>query len=394
VNRVTWGHKSYVLARGAAAVLALSFALFYSKELGVLGRSYLVMIMTLSVLVAISITSGTTLTLRNLASQKNSSQNMSSFHSLIVLETLVGVSVFSTLLIVFSSVKYTLHPTVISMASIYFISSTAHLVTSELLISKSAFGILAVLDVMTIILQFFLYLILKNLTDFTLLSDLLLSFIFSYSVIAVLGLTHLRNHFGHNFSFRNPLFFFNLSRGNHSLGIVLGIVDRLDRLIIAWFLPISFLGKYAVMSGAISFFRFIPEATGKLIVSLKSNFWQKHIAQKSLLLGVFAFMVIVVFSSQLLIGQILGADWLLPWSVTLAFALQELARGAFLISGNYTVSVGNSTHIHRAALCLLLISIPLTFSLAKLKGLIGVPLGLLLSYLVVLLFLRQGGKGE
>ena len=394
MNRVTWGHKSYVLARGAATVLALSFALFYSKELGVLGRSYLVMIMTSGVLVAISITSGTTLTLRNLASQENSSQNMSSFHSLIVFETLVGVSVFSTILIVFSSVKYSLHPTLILISSIYFISSTAHLVTSELLISKSAFGILAVLDVTTIILQFFFYLILRNLTDFALLSDLLFSFIFSYSVIVVLGLTHLKTHFGYKLSFGNPLFFFYLSRGNHSLGIVLGLVDRLDRLIIAWFLPIVFLGKYAVMSGTISFFRFIPEAIGKLIVSLKSNFWRKRIAQKSLLLGVLALMVIVVFSTQLLIGQILGADWLLPWSVALVFALQELARGAFLISGNYTVSVGNSAHIHRAALCLLLISIPLTFSLAKLKGLIGVPLGLLLSYLVVLLFLRQGSKSD
>jgi hypothetical protein len=394
VNRVTWGHKSYVLARGAAAALALTFAMFYSRELGILGRSYLVLIMTSSVLIAISMTSGTTLTLRNLASQKHSGQILSSFHSLIVLETLFGLSVFSTLLLIFSSVKYSLHPTLIFIALIYFISSIGHLVTSELLISKSAFGFLAILEVTTIILQICIYLILRKFAEFTLLSDLLFSFIISYSTIVIVGLSYLKKHFGHKFIFGNPLFFLLLSRGNHSLGIVLGLVDRLDRLIIAWFLPILFLGKYAVMSGAISFFRFIPEAIGKLIVSLKSNFWRKYGAQKFLLLGVLGSMVTVVFFSQVLIGQILGADWLLPWSIVLVFALQELARGLFQISGNYNVSVGNSAHTHRVALCLLLISAPLAYCLSKWKGLIGVPLGLLLSYLVVLLFLRQGGNGD
>ena len=85
----------------------------------------------------------------------------------------------------------------------------------------------------------------------------------------------------------------------------------------------------------------------------------------------------------------LGPEWLLPWGVGFVFALQELARGAFQLSGNYKVSIGISTKTHKAALILFMSAGPLAILFANWFGVIGVPFGFLLSYLGVLLYMKK-----
>jgi hypothetical protein len=147
------------------------------------------------------------------------------------------------------------------------------------------------------------------------------------------------------------------------------------------------------MTSFISFFRFIPDALSKILISTKSEAWRKYLKSPILIVvGLAIFTGGSVFASQILVSQMLGPEWLLPWGVSFVFALQELARGTFQLSGNYNVSVGISTKTHNAALFLFISAGPLAILFAYWLGIIGVPLGFLLSYLGVLLYIRMRTK--
>lgn len=389
MSKLILGHKFYVLGRTSAITLSLLFALYYSRELGVLSRSYLAMIMTSGVLIGVALTSGTTLTLRNLGIQRTPKDNISSFHLLVVIEMLIGSVLFLLTMLTFSTLKYSLHPTLIITSVFYFIASITHLIVFELLIASKAFRFLALSEIVTILLQVFFFLFFTKFVDISIASKVLVSFILSYVVVVSACLFYLKFKFGYYVNFSNPLVFFRLTKGNHTLGTVLGIVDRFDRLIIAWFLPIALLGKYAIMSSAISFFRFVPETISKLIVATKSEILPKYFQFKFVWVGVLIALTASVLLLQSFIEFTLGQSWLLPLSVTYVFALQELARGMFQLSANYKIVIGKSSHAHRAAMCLLLISGPFAYILSRWKGLIGVPLGFLLTYIFVLLLMKE-----
>ena len=354
-----------------------------------LNRSYLVMIMTSSTLIAITLTSGTTLTLRNLPRERKNIYTISSFNTLIIIEMLIGIFLFFVTLQGFSNLKTYLHPTLIFISMFYFILSLAHLVSFELLIVHSSFKTLAFCEVLTIVIQISFFFLCKLFFDISIASRLLLSFIFSYLSISLFNYLYLRRKFAYVLRLGDPLIMFKQSKGNHTIGTVLGIIDRFDRIIIAWILPIVLLGKYAVMSSFISFFRFVPDALAKLIVSTKSEAWRKFLQPKLLLVVVLALLAIMVSCSQSIISLVLGPEWLLPWGVSLVYALQEFARGTFQLTGNYKVSIGSSFQTHGAALALLLTAGPTSFILAFWLGIIGIPLGFLLSYLGALLYLRR-----
>ena len=96
--------KRYLLIKATATSLALVFAFAYSRELGVVNRSILAYVFTLSSLIWVFLTSGTTLTLRK--NQPDiSSRSFASFQTLLVVQLLIGLSVFSLGLFVFSTFK-------------------------------------------------------------------------------------------------------------------------------------------------------------------------------------------------------------------------------------------------------------------------------------------------
>ena len=383
----------YLPARGITSTLSLLFAFIYSKDLGVVNRSYVAVIMTFSILLIISMTSGTTLTLRNLPLELKNIKNISSFVSLVLIEGITGLLLFFLALTTFSIFRDHLPQTLILVSCLYFILSGIHLIFMEVLLAYNNFKKASKFEILTILLQMFFYFLLKSFPGVSIAVRLLLSFSVSHLIIAIMCYLWLRSEFGQVTKRANPKFFFKLTKGNHSIATVIGIVDRLDRLIIAWFLPVVLLGKYAVMSSLISFFRFLPDALAKLLISTKSENWGRYLKSRNrLLLGVVGLLILSTVASQTTITRLLGPDWLLPWGVSLTFALQELARGAFQLVGNYKISLGSSYQTHRAAVALLLTAGPLSFILAIWIGIIGVPSGFLLSYLGVLLYLWRTTK--
>lgn len=382
--------RFYLPSRGVATTLSLFFALIYSNDLGVLNRSFVAVVMTLSVMTIIFVTSGTTLTLRNIHPKEDIEKNLSSFLSLISIEVVLGLLLFYLTLLIFSTFKLPLHKTIILMALIYFFLSAVHLIFMEMLIAFQRFKIAGFFEILTILLQLSFFYITKAVTDYSIAGRLFLAFSTSYLIVAICCYLTIRSKFTQLGSLGDPRNFLKQSKGNHTIGTVLGMVDRLDRLVIAWFLPFVLVGKFAVMSSFISFFRFIPDALSKILISTKSDAWRKYLKSPILvLIGVASFVGGAVFISQFLISQMLGPEWLLPWGVGFTFALQELARGTFQLNGNYRVSIGISQQTHKAALLLLLCAMPISITFARWLGLIGVPLGFLMSYIGVLIYMNK-----
>jgi hypothetical protein len=87
----------------------------------------------------------------------------------------------------------------------------------------------------------------------------------------------------------------------------------------------------------------------------------------------------------------LGAEWLLPWWIPLLFGAQEIARGAFQVVQNERLSKfpGQNSHLH---LLLLAMNVGLAFFLSRTLGLVGVPLGFLLGYCFVLIWISRGRR--
>lgn len=127
--------------------------------------------MTLSVIIIIFTTSGTTLTLRNLQPKESINENLPSFISIILIEIILGLMLFYITLLIFSTFKLPLPTTIIFIALIYFFFSAVHLIFMEMLIAYQRFKIVGLFEVLTILLQLTIYFVSKFLVIFRLLEN-------------------------------------------------------------------------------------------------------------------------------------------------------------------------------------------------------------------------------
>jgi len=381
--------RLYIPARGLATALALGFALLYSRQLGITNRGYVAAIMTFAVVTLILVTSGTTLTLRKLATKGEFFPYFYGFKTLIAFELLVSLALFVFEIFIFSTFKSEIPPLLFVVSIVYLVACGMHLISMEILLALHNFKTASMFEILTVLLQISFFLISLLSENISIASRLLLSFSIAYIIISGLIIWKLRGSIGSWSTFTSPRDFLKKSRGNHSIGGVLGLVDRFDRVIIGWLLPVSFLAQYSVMSSFIAFFRFIPDAYSKVIVSLKIE-KHKYLKSKKYLLGGLALCILamLIFLSRVLIGKLLGPDWILPWGVSILFAIQELVRGGFQVSGTAKISFGSSAITNRASLFLGLFAIPISIIATLSIGIYGVPLGFVFTYVMILCYMH------
>jgi len=386
---------SYLISRTITTAAALVFALIYSKALGLNNRSLVAFIMTSNALIWILVTSGTTLTLRKLTIKSLDIKKNKSFNSLIVVESVAALAIFFATIELYSLLKNYLTPNFIIGSMLYFLLSGFHLITIEMLLASNNIRLSGFLDVSTIFLQVSFFIFLNLLFELSISVRLLISFSLSYLIISIIGLINITKSSHFSFEFAHPKVFFIETRGNHLIGVSLGIVDRMDRFLIGAILPTVELAKYAVMSGTISIFRFFPDAISKLVIS-RTHF-TLHAKLKNgltVVMSAVLFGSALVASSQFFIKLWLGYEWLLPNSVSVCFVLQELLRGIFQISANRYISRGRSHFVSRVSLQLPFLSIILALLLIPLIGIIGVPISFSIAFIFSLLSFRLKEKDD
>lgn len=385
--------NGFLLTRGISSLLALVFSLYYSKLLGIEKRSLVTLMLVVIVIVMVALTSGIGLTFRKytVSNPELISPSAYLYTNLILAFLVSGCSI--GILLVYSASNVSIPTTLLYLAAIYAFLGALDFNFHQGLIAYGLFKIASILDLLTIVIQISVFFLFSLSNQVSIAASLFTSLIISYITSVVSSALILLVHTNASItpSWKEIGLLIKTSTPFHIVGIAGGFADRIDRIVIAWFLPLGVLGKYAVGTSLLTYLRFLPEAFSRLIVSGQSSFslnTYKLIGKSwfaRLIIGVFISSVFAAFS-QILIVVVLGKEWLVPFIVLLGFSTQELIRGYFQIRISALVAEGRENVV--AKLSFLLIAFSTIFSLigVKLAGLIGVPIGIAVTYLILIIF--------
>jgi O-antigen/teichoic acid export membrane protein len=379
--------RLFLSTRGLSSGLALILALYYTKLLGVEKRSVLVFIMVTALILTVIFTSGVSLTFRNRSAESINSKNLMAYLVTITFGGF-GVAILSTVLLTFFSQSKSEIPTSIYIIGfVYSFLACINLGFQDALVAKGNLKLATFLDFVTILIQGLSLIFFVYLDQTSLFMSVIISFVISYllivfATISVFIQTEKVEFLGVIHEIKSLL---KSSKENQLFGIANGMADRLDRFLIGLMLPLSFLAKYALITSLISFTRFFPEAYNRVFL-LKHH--QNSTNHKSGF-GLIAYMligisvVVFVFASQGFIQIVFGQKWLLPISVGLLFALQEILRGWYQSNATKLVAIGGSKTVSKISLSLIGAALALMLIGINLLGLIGAPLSMVIIYTVL-----------
>ncbi len=384
--------NGYLGARGFSAGLAMVFALLYSNSLGVERRSIVAFIMTSAVVIGVIFTSGVSLTFRKSMQAPENKITVNSYIYLTTMLSLVASAITFLLVYIFSKTKIEIPRTLLLMTVIYAFFATMDYCLHQALIAFSLFKLASILEVLTICMQVSVYLVLFSANRVSIAVSLFSAFILSYitsTITTILLLIGILDP-SIKFKWREIRTLLSASKNLHLLGIATGFADRIDRIVIAWFLPLGMLGKYAVGTSFISFLRFLPEAMGRWIVGgqLTPAFGRLG---KSLLSRIALNLTLVIGGSlltQIFVKIFFGDEWSLPLLVFIFFASQEIARGYYQIRLSRIVSAGLEKTVRNTSLGLIFIAPIFSIIGAKSLGIYGVPLGMAVGYIGLNYYLK------
>ena len=384
--------NGFVLVRGISSLLALIFSLYYSRTLGVEKRSLVTLILVVTVAVMVALTAGVGLAFRKYTVIEPDLISLSAFlYTNIILAFLVsGISIL--VLSLYSATHTSIPSTLLYLAAIYAFLGALDFNYHQGLIAYGMFKIGSILDLATILIQILIFFLLTLSNQVSIAASLFTSLIISYLTSVVSSTLVLLVHTNASIttSWKDIALLFKKSTPFHIVGIAGGFADRIDRLMIAWFLPLGFLGKYAVGTSILTYLRFLPEAFSRLIISGQSNFQLRRLKLigKSwllrLLAGVFVSIVLAGLS-QLMVLVALGKQWLISFVVIVGFSVQELMRGYFQLRVSTLVNENKEKLVTKVSLLLITLSTLLSFIGVKLAGLIGIPIGIAISYAILIL---------
>lgn len=395
--------NGFVLARGISSLLAILFSLYYSISLGVEKRSLVTLILVVVVIVMVVFTSGVGLAFRKYTVSEPELISLPAFLYTNLILALLASGFSGVILYSYSKTLVSIPSTLLFLAVIYAFLGALDFNFHQGLIAYSMFKIASILDLTTISIQISIFLLLTISNQVSIAVSLFTSLIISYLTSVVSAILVLLVHTNSSItpSWIGISLLLKKSKPFHIVGIAGGFADRIDRLIIAWFLPLGVLGKFAVGTSLLTYLRFLPEAISRLIVSGQGNIQlaKFRFIGKSwitrFIIGIFVCLVLA-FLSQLLIQLILGKQWLISFIVVFGFSIQELIRGYFQLRISALVAAGKENIVSRLSLLLIAFSAILSFFGVKMLGLIGVPIGIAITYgiLIILSYKNRFGLNK
>jgi hypothetical protein len=380
----------YLFGRAAATFASLVLALVYSRDLGLVNRSSLAMIMTTNAILWIVLSSGATLTIRKIGWANTKDSTLNSLATVIISQYIIIILLYLTVINLYSQIKNPIAFNLVLLSLIYVTTSGIHLIAMEILLSTEKIKSVGVLEIATVSSQISIYFVSSLINELSVATRLLLAFIFSYLLVSVIAIYLIAKTKRIRIKLGAPQEFIHLSRYNHFFGASLGFMDRIDRLLVGFLLATPVLGKYAVATTLITLLRFLPDGISKLIIAKKVTLNRINLMRKELIFA-YAFVLTsaVIIISRESIYFFLGREWILGVSIYVAIAMQELMRGSYQIMANKNVLHGHSKSVHTAATLLPLISISAGLLGTKLFGLIGIPGALCATYIFGIAVLRR-----
>jgi hypothetical protein len=178
------------------------------------------------------------------------------------------------------------------------------------------------------------------------------------------------------------------SKSNVGYAVSIGILDRVDRIIVLIVFPASVYGVYSYLTGIITIARIVPDSISTLIVAKKtfvkikiSTVFQIALTLAiSTLFGVVAYLVTEKTFYE--------GDSLFLW-VAIFFCFAELLRATYVSGISHLFQRPGDRTPLKTSLFLLFSFTVLSTIMVQIFGLFGIPFALTLSYLVVLHYLNR-----
>ena len=136
--------------------------------------------------------------------------------------------------------------------------------------------------------------------------------------------------------------------------------------------------------------RFIPDTLSRILVARK--YYSLRIPKNSKVTSsilIAAVILLAVELARIAIALSLGSEWLIPYTVCVLIALQELLRGWYQIVANRLIAQDSSAQVHKVTVLIPIITLLPCFLLIHRYGLISVPITFSCGYLIGLWALER-----
>ena len=389
--KISGSSAAYLGSRWSALFLSFCFSILYSRLMGLESRSVLTFILTIVSLLVLGITSNLGLRLRQKISMQGDKKLLvSKYLSDLVHITLLLLIVFFPIMLSYSFLVTPINLKILILATLLLITSNLAYGFSEMLVALDKIKTVGLFGISEILLQLIVFYLAYNLIGTSLIISVFLGFSISYLISSTTTLMISRQYLDLAGIFRNVKNKIRipdlLDRESLAVSLPFIFMDRLDKILIGFLLPLPDLSKYSIVLVFFSALRSIPEAIARIRFSRHSFTYKNKNTTLPWGLIVIAFVIVGIYPAySFLISNLLGANWLVTFNTFLVVGVFEVARGFFLLQINFDFASAKNSNTFRNILILISLSILFTSVTISTLGLVAVPASFGASYLVLIL---------
>ena len=389
--KISGSSAAYLASRWSALFLSFCFSILYSRLLGLENRSVLTFILTIISLLVLGITSSLGLRLRQQISvQGNQKDIFSKYLSDLAHLTLVILILFFPMMLAYSYLVTPINLKIFILATLLLITSNLAYGLSEMLIGLDRIRTVGLIGILEILLQFVVFYLAHYFAGTSLIISVFVGISISYLISSAIILNLSRLHLDLAGIFKNlrskVRFSELLNRESLAVSLPFVFMDRLDKILIGFMLPLPDLSKYSIVLVFFSVLRSIPETVARIRFSRHSISFTN--VKNKIPWGVLTLALIIIGiypAYSFLISNLLDSSWLVSFNTFLVVGAFEVARGFFLLQINFDFASARNPNTFRNILLLVSLSIILTFSSISSLGLVAVPISFGTAYFILIL---------
>jgi hypothetical protein len=339
----------------------------------------------------LGITSSLGLRLRQQISvQGNQKDIFSKYLSDLAHLTLVILILFFPMMLAYSYLVTPINLKILILATLLLITSNLAYGLSEMLIGLDRIRTVGLIGILEILLQFVVFYLAHYFAGTSLIISVFVGISISYLISSAIILNISRLHLDLAGIFRNlrskVRFSELLNRESLAVSLPFVFMDRLDKILIGFMLPLPDLSKYSIVLVFFSVLRSIPETVARIRFSRHSISFTNVKNKTPWGVLTLALIIIGIYPAyNFLISNLLDSSWLVSFNTFLLVGAFEVARGFFLLQINFDFASARNPITFRNILLLISLSMILTFSSISSLGLVAVPISFGTAYFILIL---------
>lgn len=324
------GDRQFVTLRGVSVLAALTFALIYSKQLGVERRGLLTFVMMTNLVFSILLISGISLHLRNITRVEVDREALGTYISVVFLFSFTTPFINLIVLEIYQAIfNISIPSNLVYVCILYcFFSTLSYGLHDALLLIKSM-KIASIMDIGVVLLQIASYLTLVYSGETSYFVSVLISISISYLVMITATLLLLIYIYNPTISLSlNTLKgLFRDSSTPTLANVTTQLLERVDKVFIGLQASSPELGRFSTAQSILGLSRFIPDAFAKLTIARDRNFL---VWSKSTFVGLVTILCLGAIGAGIadqIMYFLLGPEWKIPLVLLFVIGIVEILRG-------------------------------------------------------------------